>query len=124
MTMWKKAGREQPSLDDNLDAGREDPGLENALYVTEHVRVAAAMRTLPERWRTVLWHAEILGMKPREVAPIMGIEPNAVSALLIRARAGLRAAYIKLQDEPDDVDRGVGRVRESSRPTNQEENES
>jgi hypothetical protein len=41
----------------------------------------------------VLWYAEVMGEKPRNIAPILGLEPNAVSALLIRAKAGLRAAY-------------------------------
>ena len=94
MTFWKKSGRERPAPEKDLDPGPvEDPGLETVLSVSEHERVAAAMRSLPERWRTVLWHAEILGKRPREIAPVLGIEANAVSALLIRARTGLRAAY-------------------------------
>ena len=68
-------------------------GLETVLTVFEQEHVAAAMRSLPERWRTVLWYAEVMGEKPRNIAPILGLEPNAVSALLIRAKAGLRAAY-------------------------------
>lgn len=96
MTFWKKSGRERPVPDEDLDPGPvEDRGLENALSVSEHGRVAAAMRSLPERWRIVLWHAEVLGERPREIAPVLGIEANAVSALLIRARAGLRAAYVQ-----------------------------
>ncbi|MDR6688990.1 RNA polymerase sigma factor (sigma-70 family) [Arthrobacter sp. 1088] len=116
MTMGKKAGRERPTPDEYLDTSREDPYLENALFVTEHERVTAAMRSLPERWRTVLWHTEVLGKKPREIAPVMGIEPNAVSALLVRARAGLRAAYTKLQDEHTHprTGRGRGVVNESN----------
>ena len=41
----------------------------------------------------MLWYAEVLEERPRDIAPLMGIGANAVSALLIRARAGLRAAY-------------------------------
>lgn len=94
MTFWTKRGREQPSPDEDLDPGPvDDQGLETVLSVFEHEHVAAAMRSLPERWRNVLWYAEVMGAKPRDIAPILGIEPNAVSALLIRARAGLRAAY-------------------------------
>lgn len=96
LTSWKKAGRERPAPHEDLDMTVDEPGLENALYMAEHGHIAAAMRTLPQRWRTVIWHAEVLGMKPREIAPVMGIEPNAVSALLIRARAGLRAAYAEI----------------------------
>jgi DNA-directed RNA polymerase specialized sigma24 family protein len=64
-----------------------------ALY--EHEKVVAAMGSLPERWRTVLWYAEVLGERPRDIAPVMGMSANTVSALLIRARAGLCAAYEK-----------------------------
>jgi RNA polymerase sigma factor (sigma-70 family) len=96
-TFWRKNGREQPVPDEDLDPGPvEDPGLEAVLSLFEHERVAAAMRSLPERWRIVLWHAEVLGEPPRDIAPLMGVGANAVSALLIRARAGLRAAYEQL----------------------------
>lgn len=93
-TLWKKQAREKPSPAGDLDPGAaEDPALEIALSLFEHEDIAAAMRSLPARWRTVLWHAEVMGDPPRNIAPILVIDPNAVSALLIRARAGLRAAY-------------------------------
>lgn len=41
----------------------------------------------------VLWHAEVMGARPRESAPLLGIDANAVSSLLIRACAGLRALW-------------------------------
>ena len=94
MTFWNKRGREQPAPDEDLDPGPvDDHRLETVLTVFEQEHVAAAMRSLPERWRTVLWYAEVMGEKPRNIAPILGLEPNAVSALLIRAKAGLRTAY-------------------------------
>lgn len=93
-SFWKKQAREKPAPAEDLDPGpSHDPALENALNVFEHADVAAAMRSLPPRWRTVLWHAEVMGEPPRNIAPLLGLESNAVSALLIRARAGLRAAY-------------------------------
>jgi RNA polymerase sigma factor (sigma-70 family) len=93
-SLWRQQSRERPALSEDLDPGAyEDPALERALSLFEHEDVAAAMRTLPARWRTVLWYAEVMGEPPRKIAPILGIQPNAVSALLIRARAGLRAAY-------------------------------
>lgn len=99
-SLWTKRARESPSFLDHLDADAvEDPALETVLSVFEHENIAAAMRSLPERWRTVLWHAEVMGEPPRKIAPLLGIEPNAVSALLSRARAGLRAAY-ELQSLP------------------------
>jgi RNA polymerase sigma factor (sigma-70 family) len=107
-SVWKKPARERPSPADDLDPGPgEDPALETALSVFEHEDIAAAMRALPARWRTVLWHAEVMGEPPRSIAPILGIEPNAVSALPIRARAGLRAAY-ELQSVPATAAPGLG----------------
>ena len=106
-SLWKKQARERPAAVEDLDPGSaDDPGLESALSVFEHEDIAVAMKALPARWRTVLWHAEVMGEPPRNIAPILGIEPNAVSALLIRARAGLRAAY-ELQARPARDTRGT-----------------
>jgi RNA polymerase sigma factor (sigma-70 family) len=107
-SLWKKQSRDRPAADEVLDPGSaEDPGLESALSLFEYEDVAVAMQTLPARWRTVLWHTEVMGEPPRNIAPILGIETNAVSALLIRARAGLRAAY-ELRSLPTDAARGTG----------------
>jgi RNA polymerase sigma factor (sigma-70 family) len=59
----------------------------------ERDRVRAAFLSLPQRWRNVLWYLEVEGRKPRELAAMLGLKPNSVSALLYRARAGLRKAY-------------------------------
>ncbi|MGO4246093.1 sigma-70 family RNA polymerase sigma factor [Paenarthrobacter sp. RAF54_2] len=61
----------------------------------ESSAVAAAFKSLPERWQAVLWHVDIEGMKPAAAAPFIGISPNGVSSLLIRAREGLRQAYLQ-----------------------------
>lgn len=61
----------------------------------ESSAVAAAFNSLPERWQAVLWHVDIEGMKPAAAAPFIGISPNGVSSLLIRAREGLRQAYLQ-----------------------------
>ncbi|MDQ0031070.1 sigma factor [Arthrobacter bambusae] len=60
----------------------------------DHDFVAEAFAVLPLRWQRVLWYVEIEGLKPREAAPLLGVEPNALSAVLKRARKGLRAAYL------------------------------
>ena len=57
--------------------------------------VARAFASLPERWQEVLWYLEIEGYRPRQVASVVGIQPNAVSALAKRAREGLRTAYMQ-----------------------------
>jgi RNA polymerase sigma factor (sigma-70 family) len=56
---------------------------------------AAAFASLPERWRTVLWHTEVEEETPAEIAPLLGMRPNGVAALAYRAREGLRQAYLK-----------------------------
>lgn len=56
---------------------------------------ASAFATLPERWRTVLWHTEVEEGTPAEVAPLLGMRPNGVAALAYRAREGLRQAYLR-----------------------------
>lgn len=61
----------------------------------EGAAAAKAFASLPERWQLVLWHLEIEGQKPADVAPLLGMSPNAVSALAYRAREGLRQAYLQ-----------------------------
>ncbi|WP_079726461.1 sigma-70 family RNA polymerase sigma factor [Okibacterium fritillariae] len=50
---------------------------------------------LPKRWQEVLWLSEIEGLKPREIAPLLNLKPNAVSALHARARKGMRDAWLR-----------------------------
>jgi RNA polymerase sigma factor (sigma-70 family) len=61
----------------------------------ERELVRDAFASLPTRWQTVLWHLDVEGRKPREVAPLMGLKPNGISALAYRARDGLRKAYLE-----------------------------
>ena len=58
--------------------------------------VARAFSSLPERWSAVLWHTEVEESKPAEVAELLGISANGVSALSYRAREGLKQAYLQL----------------------------
>jgi RNA polymerase sigma factor (sigma-70 family) len=57
---------------------------------------AKAYASLPERWQLVLWHLEVEGQKPADVAPLLGMTANSVSALAYRAREGLRQAYLQM----------------------------
>ncbi|MEO6085590.1 MAG: sigma-70 family RNA polymerase sigma factor [Umezawaea sp.] len=56
---------------------------------------AKAFASLPEHWQTVLWHTEIEGQTPAQVAPLLGLTSNGVSAMAYRAREGLRKAYLQ-----------------------------
>lgn len=56
-----------------------------------------AFRGLPARWQEVLWYSEVDGMKPRDISVLLGVAPNAVSALIVRAKRGLRDGWITAQ---------------------------
>jgi RNA polymerase sigma factor (sigma-70 family) len=73
---------------------RSDPG-KSVAASAEHTLIATAFATLPERWRTVLWYAEIEGMAHAEIAPLLGLNPSGVAALAFRAREGMRQAYLQ-----------------------------
>jgi RNA polymerase sigma factor (sigma-70 family) len=68
---------------------------ERVVIGEEVALVAGAFRSLPERWRSVLWMTEIEGMPAREVAGVLGMSANAVAQLSLRARAGLRRNYLQ-----------------------------
>lgn len=53
-------------------------------------RVAGAFRSLPERWRSVLWLVEVERIPAPEAARIIGVDPPEVATLTSRAWAGLR----------------------------------
>ncbi|MFF2270409.1 sigma-70 family RNA polymerase sigma factor [Cellulosimicrobium cellulans] len=72
-------------------ASTEDPTLEGF----ERSTVTRAYQDLPERWRAVLWYTEVENLSPTEIAPILGLTANGVSALAYRAREGLRQAYLQ-----------------------------
>jgi RNA polymerase sigma factor (sigma-70 family) len=85
-----------------------DPGVpfrDTAIEGFESAAAARAFASLPERWQLVLWHTEVEEQKPAEVAPMLGMTPNAVSALAYRAREGLRQAYLTMHaaDAGDDT---------------------
>ncbi|QQQ75722.1 sigma-70 family RNA polymerase sigma factor [Saccharothrix sp. 6-C] len=72
------------------------PFKDTAVAGLERSMAARAFARLPERWQTVLWHTEIEGQSPAEVAPLLGLTANGVSALAYRAREGLKQAYLQV----------------------------
>lgn len=66
-----------------------------AMHEAERSLAIRAFRTLPERWQTVLWHTAVEDESPSEVAPLLGLTPNAAAVLAHRAREGLRQAYLQ-----------------------------
>ncbi|WP_344716722.1 sigma-70 family RNA polymerase sigma factor, partial [Oerskovia jenensis] len=72
-------------------ASTEDP----TLLGFERSVVTKAYQGLPERWQAVLWYTEVEEMNPAQIAPLLGLTANGVSALAYRAREGLRQAYLQ-----------------------------
>ncbi|MFE4196172.1 sigma-70 family RNA polymerase sigma factor [Paenarthrobacter sp. NPDC056912] len=90
----RKARRTPPATDHAiLDSAVVDG--DPVLGDLESSIVARAFKSLPERWQAVLWHLDIEGLKPAAAAPFVGLSPNGVSSLAIRAREGLRQAYLQ-----------------------------
>lgn len=84
-----------------------DPGVpfvDTAVAGFENAAAARAFASLPERWQLVLWHTEVEGQKPAEVAPLLGMTPNSVAALAYRAREGLRQAFLAMHVAEIDED--------------------
>ncbi len=76
-----------------------DPGVpfsDTVIAGFEGGAAAKAFAALPERWQMVLWHLEVEGQKPAEVALLLGMSANSVSALAYRAREGLRQAFLQM----------------------------
>ncbi|MFD1826177.1 MULTISPECIES: sigma-70 family RNA polymerase sigma factor [Mumia] len=81
------------------DLEKYDGGVEfddTAVAAFENSAAARAFASLPERWQLVLWHLDVEGAKPADIAPMLGMTANGVSALAYRAREGLRQSYLQL----------------------------
>ncbi|MCX2947916.1 sigma-70 family RNA polymerase sigma factor [Lentzea sp. NEAU-D7] len=78
------------------------PFRDKAIEDLDQALAATAFATLPERWQTVLWHTAIEGQSPGEIAPLLGLTANGVSAMAFRAREGLRKAFLQahINQEP------------------------
>lgn len=90
-----RAGSRVRATDDEADLDRAVAFVDPAEMRFEQGAAAAAFATLPERWQLVLWHLDVEGQKPAQVAPLLGMSANSVSALAYRAREGLRQAYLQ-----------------------------
>ncbi|RLP79415.1 sigma-70 family RNA polymerase sigma factor [Mycetocola lacteus] len=63
----------------------------------EFTPLREAFDSLRPAWQEVLWYGEVERAKPRELALVLGLSPNACSQLLIRARRGLAEAFAHAQ---------------------------
>jgi RNA polymerase sigma factor (sigma-70 family) len=79
-------------------AGHSDPGeplTTPAAPDSDEAPIVRAFLSLPERWRAVLWHADIEGEPATEIAMLLGVDANAVADLRRSAREGLRQAIVR-----------------------------
>jgi RNA polymerase sigma factor (sigma-70 family) len=109
-TAYDKTRRDRKvELSDDVTAvaGAETavPFSDTAVAGLERSLAARAFARLPERWQAVLWHTEVEGQSPAEVAPLLGLTSNGVSALAYRAREGLRQAYLQVHLAESDNER-------------------
>ncbi|MDT0310650.1 sigma-70 family RNA polymerase sigma factor, partial [Streptomyces sp. DSM 44917] len=80
----------------SADEGSVEVGADvRAMREAEESMAVRAFRSLPERWQTVLWHTTVEEASPRDVAPLLGLTPNATAVLAHRAREGLRQAFLQ-----------------------------
>ncbi len=97
-TFYDKARRDR-RVTISGDMAKHDTGVpfdDLVVSALEASMAARAFADLPERWQMVLWHTEIEGAEPSDLAPLLGLTPNGVSALAYRAREGLRQAYLQV----------------------------
>jgi RNA polymerase sigma factor (sigma-70 family) len=90
-----RASKRVRSTDDESELDRAVEFVDPATMRFEKSAAAAAFSSLPERWQLVLWHLDVEGQKPADIAPLLGMSANSVSALAYRAREGLRQAYLQ-----------------------------
>jgi RNA polymerase sigma factor (sigma-70 family) len=99
----RRSNRVRPTDDlDALDdhAGGGDPA-ERTLSREDAAMLARAFASLPERWRSVLWLVEVEQLPTREVARALGLTPNNVAQIGVRARSRLRERYVQAHLGPD-----------------------
>lgn len=96
-----KAAQRVRVTDDESELDRHVEWVDPSEMRFEQTAAAQAFGSLPERWQMVLWHLDVEGQKPGDIAPLLGMSANSVSALAYRAREGLRQAYLQGHLSPE-----------------------
>lgn len=90
-----RGSRKVTATDDEAELDRAVEFVDPTTMQFERSAAAEAFGSLPERWQLVLWHLDVEGQKPADIAQMLGMSANSVSALAYRAREGLRQAYLQ-----------------------------
>lgn len=99
-TVIRNAAAKHARLDDlvvsdpDIDPVDTDDGMTLVARAEDAEHLLSTFKSLPERWQRVLWLSEIEGAPRGDIAHALGIRPNAVSALLRRARLGLQSEWL------------------------------
>lgn len=78
------------ALDESLDFGISDVGLESADRADDLALVIRALKSLPERERSVLWLRDGEGFSYEEIAALAALTPRAARNLAFRVRQSVR----------------------------------
>ncbi|MDQ4132975.1 MAG: sigma-70 family RNA polymerase sigma factor, partial [Actinomycetota bacterium] len=79
----------------NLDGEAPAAGPQDRMVADlDAALLGQAFRQLPERWRSVLWLLEVEDLSAQEAGDVLGLRPNTVAQLAVRARMGLRKRYL------------------------------
>jgi RNA polymerase sigma factor (sigma-70 family) len=62
--------------------------------IVESAVAAAAFQSMPERWQSALWMAEVQHLDPIKIAERLDVNVAAAGALVYRARQGFTEAYL------------------------------
>lgn len=90
-----RSGDKVEPVEDVADYERAEAPDDPAVRKLDQAYAARAFAGLPERWQAVLWHTEVEGESAAQIAPLLGLQPNAVSAIAYRARERLRQLYLQ-----------------------------
>lgn len=80
-------------------AGGGRSGEEHVMRAVDGGLIASAFRSLPERWRAVLWHCVVEDEPAAKAGALLGLTASGVTSLTARAREGLREAYLAAHAE-------------------------
>lgn len=91
---WTRDSRET-ATDPNQFSEAALPADTTGTAIAEAELVEKAFGELPDRWRQALWATEVEGVPIAEFAQHNGLSANAASALCMRAREGLKIAWLQ-----------------------------
>ena len=95
INMWRKRSNDEVNIaEDHVFEAYGYTQQDIAGEVLFNTAALSVFTSLPARWQDVLWHSEVEDRSIPELSVQLGLSENATSALLKRARAGFRKAWV------------------------------